>query len=1025
MRLLQWVWVPGAAALASRGAFGKRRALAPVASFEGDTAVSFADDAFATVDSDDDGPAAEDAPAVDAWWSDAMRAAAGTPRVVELLREAAAFFGHEDDVPDELYGAAFPFALDEFQLAALRSIRRGRNVVVSAPTGSGKTVVGELAIVYALARGQRVLYTTPLKALSNQKFSDFSAAFGSANVGLSTGDTGINRDAPIVVMTTEVFRNMLYESDDGTSVLADPVDSVPSAGKGRTLDGQPWRGVFAVVFDEFHYINDPQRGTVWEESLISCPKSARIVALSATASNTDEISGWLEAIHGPTDVVESDFRPVPLRYAYADAATGVKPLFRSADVGPGSEAEARDRARLASPQSGGTRARARKRLMLNPDLERANLQKGPGDNEFARKKREKGRGAASNDAGRRRADAVVESGPMSAPSLARELKKRDMLPAIFFAFSRNGCDASAEELGRASVALLTEAQKVDVRLRVARWREANPQAAALVSEQRRLALLDKGVAAHHAGLLPQHKALIEELFRAGLVRCCFATETLAAGVNLPARTTVITALSKRGDKGMIVPLTTASLLQMAGRAGRRGLDDAGSVVIMRSRFRDEGPERARRMLLADVEPVRSRFRSTYGMACALLRTHGTLEKCRTLVERSFGSYLLAQKRRGKEDDGATEVSDDTERAPARPLQSVREAWRALEARVGVSSDDVRRYRRLSSRRDDVKKAAVALVADARTPDNIVARELKALQKATDLCLASVVAKIDEADYEEVELLYDELQRAGRAERVASRRQQDDGAPPRAGDSVPPAWRAFTAVCGVLGDHGALTPGDQPRVTRFGELVAALNGENELLVALAVHHEAFATTARDGSAAEFAALVSTLVCDVREGREIRTAYDASPRVSAATDLVWDDVAEPLAESQLRHGLDLDDIPIRIDDRLAGIVESFADGCEWSEISESTALDHGDLIRLFRRTLDLLRSIGGLDLALLPPKSGSVLRAAARDAARALDRAPVQDDFAPLINATATEDEDDEDDEDDDDDEDEDAMESAQR
>ncbi|EGB03043.1 hypothetical protein AURANDRAFT_12569, partial [Aureococcus anophagefferens] len=387
----------------------------------------------------------------------------------------------------------FPFPLDAFQRDALRSLRADRNVIVSAPTGSGKTVAGELAIAYALSVGKRVFYTTPLKALSNQKFGDFCAQFGAGRVGLSTGDSGVRRDAAVVVMTTEVFRNMIYD-DEGRAEIA--------------------KDVFAVVFDEFHYMNDAQRGTVWEESVVGCPATARIVALSATVSNARSVAGWMASIHGPTDVVETDFRPVPLRYEFA---------------GDGA--------------------------VLNPALD---------------KPREKPKRVGRDKFDRR--GGKFDDGAMPSREILKNLQKRDRLPAIFFVFSRKGCENEAAHCG--SLQLLDVDEETRARKRIRAWALENEDVARLDSERERVDLLTRGVAAHHAGLLPQYKTLVEELFRDGLVKACFATETLAAGVNLPARTTVVTSLVKRGDDGM-EPLTTSALLQMAGRAGRRGKDAAG------------------------------------------------------------------------------------------------------------------------------------------------------------------------------------------------------------------------------------------------------------------------------------------------------------------------------------------------------------------------------------------------------------------------------------------------------------------
>ena len=255
---------------------------------------------------------------------------AGTPAAVPALVAQIAAGARPLDVLPSL----FPFPLDEFQMDALRALDSDRSVVVSAPTGSGKTVIGELAVYMAMALGQRVVYTTPLKALSNQKFGDFQRQFGRDRVGLLTGDTSINRDADVLLMTTEVFRNMLLQPESDN----------------------PLARVSAVVLDEFHYMNDPGRGTVWEESCILCPPTTRIIALSATMANADSIASWLTKIHGPTELIASSFRPVPLRYLFADNL-GLEPLFVAGDAGPGGRPD--------EPQSPKKR---RQKWKLNPRL---------------------------------------------------------------------------------------------------------------------------------------------------------------------------------------------------------------------------------------------------------------------------------------------------------------------------------------------------------------------------------------------------------------------------------------------------------------------------------------------------------------------------------------------------------------------------------------------------------------------------------------------------------------------------------
>jgi superfamily II RNA helicase len=823
----------------------------------------------------------------DARWAPVLqeiRDKAGGPGAVTALRRAVDKYG---EAPDAAYASIFPFELDEYQIEALRHLRNDSNVIVSAPTGSGKTVAGELAIAYALAQDKRVLYTTPLKALSNQKFEDFCRFFGSENVGLSTGDSGVRRDAPVVVMTTEIYRNMLYED-------------TPSP--------------FAVVFDEFHYMNDPSRGTVWEESVIASSESTKLVALSATVSNDEQLKGWMRKVHGPTEVVSSSFRPVPLKYEFAcGVLRDVVPLFRAADVGPGSPREADD------VKNGGARQRAKKRLRLNPLLEQV-----VDRNEAPRRRGRDRSRRKSNDRSRDRPPPSA----MRCADVARDLQRRDLLPAIFFVFSRRGCEEEAKRVG-SSLQLLTREEEVEARSIIQKWALDNEAVASLDSENERVQLLTRGVAAHHAGLLPQYKNLVEDLFKKGLVKACFATETLAAGVNLPARTTIITALRKRGDDG-IEPLTTAGLLQMAGRAGRRGKDDAGTVLVMRGHRNGGGDaDLARRILLAKVAPIESHFAPSYGMACSLLRRHaGSLERCQRLVERSFGSYLARR--------GVTKESDvDTY------LKLVNEAQLRADA-----------YERLFD--------------DPRTPVDVLAREKASLREAQRDLLASPIAQLPPEKQKQV--------LETRRERKESRESPD--------------WRSFVAITGVLKKFDAID--EDNTVTQLGALVASIKGDNELLLALALLDEATLEVAAEGSPDEFAALCSAFVSEVGSRPGAFVDYGPTPRVRRAVDELWRSVLQPLAEAQSDAGLGPDDgLHLRLDDSAAGLVEAWASGAvSWEQLSESTSLDHGDLIRLLRRTLDVLRTTAGLDAAILP-EAFAPIRDVARRAAAAIDRPPVHD------------------------------------
>ncbi|MEO1133558.1 MAG: DEAD/DEAH box helicase, partial [Cyanobacteria bacterium J06639_1] len=450
--------------------------------------------------------------------------------------------------PQQLY----PFALDEFQLEAIAALNRDESVVVCAPTGSGKTLIGEYAIYRALANNCRVFYTTPLKALSNQKFRDFGEEFGRDRVGLLTGDVSINRDAPVVVMTTEIFRNMLY----GT-----PIGEV-----GTSLEG-----VQAVVLDECHYMNDKQRGTVWEESIIYCPPSIQLVALSATIANSGQLTDWIDKVHGPTQLIYSDYRPVPLEFSFA-SKKGLYPLLEPDKTG---------------------------QLVCNPRLKTKRPQK----------LMKRGERPPAPDRAR----------------LVQQLRNRDMLPAIFFIFSRRGCDSAVNEMGMVNL-VESDRERDSLSKQIRQFCQENPEAV----RRSQLDALYRGIAAHHAGILPAWKMLVESLFQQGLIKVVFATETLAAGINMPARTTVISSLSKRTDSGHRL-LTASEFLQMSGRAGRRGKDTIGYVVTVQTPF--EGAREAAYLATSEADPLVSQFTPSYGMVLNLLQKH-TIDTARELVERS-------------------------------------------------------------------------------------------------------------------------------------------------------------------------------------------------------------------------------------------------------------------------------------------------------------------------------------------------------------------------------------------------------
>ena len=462
---------------------------------------------------------------------------------------------------------AWPFSLDPFQKLGITAIDRGHSVLVAAPTGSGKTLVAEHAVDRALALGRRAFYTTPLKALSNQKLHDFRRRLGLTSVGLLTGDVAVLADAPVVVMTTEVLRNMLYASSNALDDLG------------------------CVILDEVHYLQDPYRGPVWEEVLIHTPPDVQFVCLSATVSNADELAGWMTSVRGTTEVVVRTERPVELINHYLIAERGRSgPVEFPTLIG-------------GAPNPAG----------IEMDAAR---HRGP---------RRQG----------------VPRSKWSTPSRAEVvqfLAENERLPAIFFVFSRAGCDEAALGLRNTGVQLTTGSEKVRIREVVERHTaRLEVRDLAALDYERFVGILMAGVGAHHAGLVPPFKAAVEECFIAGLVKVVFATETLALGVNMPARAVVLDSLSRFKGHGH-EPLTPGDYTQLTGRAGRRGLDPVGHAIVLWSPF-DSFSQVAALAASRDFR-LTSAFRPTYNMVVNLVGSHEP-DEARRLLEQSFAQFQRA------------------------------------------------------------------------------------------------------------------------------------------------------------------------------------------------------------------------------------------------------------------------------------------------------------------------------------------------------------------------------------------------
>ena len=867
----------------------------------------------------------------------------------------------------------FPFELDNFQVRAIAALEAKKSVVVSVPTGSGKTLVGEYAIHRALARGKRVFYTTPLKALSNQKLRDFQETFGSDQVGLLTGDVSVNRNAGVVVMTTEIFRNMLY----GTSI----------GEVGTSLEN-----VEAVVLDECHYMNDPNRGTVWEESIIYCPKSVQLVALSATIANAGQLTDWINNIHGSTELVKSDFRPIPLEFYFSNPK-GLFPLLND------------------------------QQTKINPRLK-------------PKKKGNKTR--------------VSKSDCPKLSTVVAQLAERDMLPAIYFIFSRRGCDQSVQQLEGVSLVTAEESQQIQQHLQ--NFLERHPEGA----RAGQIEPLTRGIAAHHAGVLPAWKGLVEELFTHGLVKVVFATETLAAGVNMPARTTVISSLSKRTDQGHRL-LRASEFLQMSGRAGRRGMDERGNVVCVQTRF--EGAKEAAYLATQESDPLVSQFTPTYGMVLNLLQRQ-TIGEAKSLLERSFAEYLANQKLI-PEQKAIAQLTQEITRIDVQIAAIPREYFQQYQKLQGQLKEERRilKYLDRQAQRDRAPALAAA-ISEARPGDLLYLKgkyvtvssplpavlvdkvpspgqppllitfaadhrwyvatqgdvcaigevllpesaltemrppndlELKPGKRrkgdATTAEMSQRLASVNPpaVDPPEVEaqkakikdlqkrLNEHPLQQWGQPKELIktyNRRQQLqeelEQHHTNTRENQSQHWREFIEICEVLETFGAL---DNYNPTPLGETAAAIRGDNELWLGLVLRSGNF----DELSPAHLAAASCALITETP--RPDSESYFPPPMevIQALSELRG--VRRELFQVQRRHRVA---IPLWLEPDLIGLVEQWVEGLDWNELCEATTLDEGDLVRILRRTRDFLSQIPHV------PHLSHSLRSNARLAVEQMERFPV--------------------------------------
>jgi ATP-dependent RNA helicase HelY len=856
------------------------------------------------------------------------------------------------------FAAAYPFELDEFQRRGCLALAGGRGTLVAAPTGAGKTVVGEFAAWLALRQGGKAFYTTPLKALSNQKFGDFVARHGAANVGLLTGDNSINGDAPVVVMTTEVLRNMLYEGAD-------------------TL-----RGLRFAVMDEVHYLQDRVRGAVWEEVLINLPVEVKVASLSATVSNAEEFGEWLSSTRGPTEVVIEETRPVPLTNYYL-VGRELHPLFAG--------------------QNGNGAAEGDTDLepVVNPALHRLESRGGHG-------RRREGDWRERRADPRRLVPSRIE--------VVDLLEDKGLLPAIYFVFSRAGCDAALTACRAANLRLTSREERLRIRelldIRVATMDPADLDALGYADLAESM---ERGFASHHAGMLPVFKEAVEDLFAAGLVKVVFATETLSLGINMPARTVVIERLMKwQGERHEM--LTPGEYTQLTGRAGRRGIDRWGAAVVLYQPFIPL--DRLTGLASARTYRLTSSFRPSYNMAANLVANY-TRDEAEHLLASSFAQFLADRTVHGSEQQLArngdylegylqsaacdqgdvaeywglrrsvrareSSLADADRRAkltaavraiqamPAGAVISVPGARRrglgvvvghagGRDATTGilVLTED-RRMRRVSAREFDTPpeilgrvalprslssrsprfKSRVAealgeldLSAPARRKRRATAaddKELERLRKA--LRNHPVHSCPDRAEHEGWMQRWDTLERDTSALAAKVRR--------RTGSLV----RTFDQVLTVLRGLGYV---DGFTLTAKGETLRRVYNDADLIVVEALHRGVWAELDPAG----LAAVVSTLVYEPRGREGLAGAGDLpTDAVRTAVTALTDLEAEVMAQEQAA-GLQLTR-PLELD--FAERTWRWASGERLEDVLADAEVSPGDFVRIMKQLIDLLRQI----------------------------------------------------------------------
>ena len=739
--------------------------------------------------------------------------------------------------------AQFDFAFDEFQIQACHAVEDGNGVLVAAPTGAGKTVVGEFAAFSALKAGKKCFYTTPIKALSNQKYQEFVAQFGEDRVGLLTGDTNINSEADILVMTTEVLRNMLYARSTTLTNLG------------------------SVVMDEVHYLADKFRGAVWEEVLIHLMESVQVISLSATVSNAEEFGEWLGEVRGKTDVIVSEIRPIPL-YQHILIGSSLMDLFNA----PG---------------------------RINPEilsLEREAMKR----NRIPRQRREQWGSADSR---------------MSRAEIIQRLEREDLLPAITFIFSRVGCDAAVKQCLQAGIKLTNSEERAQILETAARFTQNLAEEDLEVLGYREwITALERGIAAHHAGLIPSYKSAIEELFQKGLIKAVFATETLALGINMPARTVVLEKLTKWNGEAH-VPITPGEYTQLTGRAGRRGIDIEGNAIVQWSPTLDSATVAG--LASTRTYPLRSSFAPTYNMAINLIARFGR-ERARTSLDSSFAQF-------------------QADRAVVGLVRQIKKNETLRDELVESSSCHLGDFTVYSALRSEIKE--IERLLSKRDGRKSFDNRQRAHMEGEIQSIRASLRKHPCHDCNDRET------HARLAERASRLDRESEGLRARVENRTHVIAKTFDRICSVLNHLGYIA--DEKPLAQ-GKILARIYAESDLLLTESIRTGILDTL----SAPELLSVVSSMIYQSRSSEVLAPKM---PHLNVASALASVTALWAKLES-IENDFDVK-TQREPDFGFAYISYRWASGHSLSNVLKGSDMSVGDFVRSIKQLIDLLMQIAG--------------------------------------------------------------------